>query len=74
MNEKDDMITHLGILSNFENGRKWPVLAIRQGQVPDYLRSDNGSEFTALLVRNWLERVGVKTLVIEPGSHGKTGM
>ena len=22
MNEKDDMITHLGILSNLENGRK----------------------------------------------------
>ena len=49
------------------------VLFVERG-VPDYLRSDNGSEFTARLVRNWLERVGVKTLFIEPGSHGKTGM
>jgi transposase InsO family protein len=40
---------------------------------PDYLRSDNGSEFTARLVRNWLERVGVKTLFIEPGSPWENG-
>ena len=58
------------ILKTAEN---WPVLAIRQGQVPDYLRSDNGSEFTARLVRNWLERVGVKTLFIEPGSPWENG-
>jgi transposase InsO family protein len=37
---------------------------------PAYLRSDNGPEFTALVVREWLERVGVKTLYIEPGSCG----
>ena len=35
---------------------------------PDYLRSDNGPEFTAQAVRGWLGRVGVKTLYIEPGS------
>ncbi len=29
-----------------------------------YLRSDNGSEFTATAVREWLGRVGVKTLFI----------
>ena len=34
----------------------------------DHFRSDNGSEFTAKAVRNWLGRVGVKTLYIEPGS------
>ncbi|QDT94839.1 Integrase core domain protein [Gimesia aquarii] len=39
--------------------------------VPDYLRSDNGPEFTAERVRNWLQRVEVKTLFIEPGSHWK---
>jgi putative transposase len=26
---------------------------------PDYIRSDNGSEFTAKAVREWLSRVGV---------------
>ena len=29
---------------------------------PDHIRSDNGSEFTAKAVREWLARVGVKTL------------
>ena len=36
--------------------------------VPEYVRSDNGSEFTAETVRDWLKAVGVKTLYIEPGS------
>ncbi len=40
---------------------------------PDCLRSDNGSEFTAWLVRNWLNRVGVKTLFIELGSPWENG-
>ena len=35
---------------------------------PDHIRSDNGAEFTATAVREWLARVGVKTLYIEPGS------
>ena len=48
------------------------ALFVERG-VPDYLRSDNGSEFTARLVRNWLERVGVKTLFIEPGSPWENG-
>ena len=41
--------------------------------VPDYIRSDNGSEFTAREVRDWLEQVGVKTLYIEPGSPWENG-
>ena len=41
--------------------------------VPDYLRSDNGSEFTAEIVREWLHRLGVKTLFIEPGSPWENG-
>lgn len=41
--------------------------------VPDYLRSDNGSEFTAAMVRAWLQRLGVKTLFIEPGSPWENG-
>ena len=41
--------------------------------VPEYLRSDNGSEFTADFVRDWLRRVGAKTLFIEPGSPWENG-
>ena len=40
---------------------------------PEYLRSDNGPEFTAKLVRRWLGRVGVETLYIEPGSPWENG-
>jgi transposase InsO family protein len=40
---------------------------------PAYLRSDNGPEFTARAVRQWLERIGVQTLYITPGSPWENG-
>jgi len=40
---------------------------------PAYIRSDNGPEFAATLIRNWLERVDVETLFIEPGSPWENG-
>ena len=40
---------------------------------PAYLRSDNGPEFTATAVRDWLTRVGGTTLFIEPGSPWENG-
>ena len=47
-------------------------LFIQRG-TPNYIRSDNGAEFTAKKVRKWLERVDVKTLFIEPGSPWENG-
>jgi transposase InsO family protein len=47
-------------------------LFVRRG-VPDHIRSDNGPEFTAKAVRGWLDRVGVETLFIEPGSPWENG-
>tara|TARA_B100000749_G_scaffold274350_1_gene258474 strand:- start:171 stop:914 length:744 start_codon:yes stop_codon:yes gene_type:complete len=47
-------------------------LFVRRG-VPAYIRSDNGPEFTAGKVREWLPRIGVKTLFIEPGSPWENG-
>ena len=41
--------------------------------IPEHIRSDNGSEFTARAVRKWLNRLGVKTLFIEPGSPWENG-
>ena len=41
--------------------------------VPDHIRSDNGPEFTARAVREWLGRVGARTLYIEPGSPWENG-
>ena len=47
-------------------------LFVRRG-VPDYIRSDNGPECAAFRVREWLGRVSVKTLFIEPGSPWENG-
>ena len=44
-----------------------------QRRIPDYIRSDNGSEFTAKTVRKWLDSLGVQTLYIEPGSPWENG-
>ncbi|MEL6546982.1 MAG: IS3 family transposase [Myxococcota bacterium] len=40
---------------------------------PEHIRSDNGSEFIATAVREWLGRLSVKTLYIEPGSPWENG-
>ncbi len=40
---------------------------------PKYIRSDNGPEFTAHLIRSWLDRLDVGTLFIEPGSPWENG-
>ena len=41
--------------------------------IPEYIRSDNGPEFTAKAVREWLGRIGVKTAFFEPGSPWENG-
>lgn len=41
--------------------------------VPEHIRSDNGSEFTAKAIRRWLEQLGVGTLYIEPASPWQNG-
>lgn len=40
---------------------------------PEHIRSDNGSEFTATAVREWLKNLNVTTLYIEPGSPWENG-
>jgi putative transposase len=47
-------------------------LFVQRG-VPQHIRSDNGPEFAAKAVRSWLNRVGVQTLFITPGSPWENG-
>jgi putative transposase len=47
-------------------------LFVKHG-IPEYIRSDNGGEFTAKAVRQWLSRLAVQTLYIEPGSPWENG-
>jgi len=44
-----------------------------QRAVPQHLRSDNGSEFRATEVQEWLQRLEVQPLYIEPGSPWENG-
>lgn len=39
----------------------------------EHIRPDNGPEFTSKGIRDWLNRLGVKTLFIEPGSRWENG-
>jgi putative transposase len=41
--------------------------------IPEHIRSDNGAEMTAKVVRSWLAGLGTKTLYIEPGSPWENG-
>ncbi|SKA90336.1 Integrase core domain-containing protein [Prosthecobacter debontii] len=40
----------------------------RRGCAPKYIRSDNGPEFVAKVVRKWIAEKGFETLYIKPGS------
>lgn len=41
---------------------------VQERGVPEFIRSDNGPEFVAHAVKNWIAKKGFKTLFIEPGS------
>lgn len=41
--------------------------------IPKYIRSDNGPEFVATILRDWLKAIGTKTAYIEPGSPWQNG-
>lgn len=47
-------------------------LFLKEG-LPAYIRSDNGSEFVAEKVQNWLRELKVKTAYITPGSPWENG-
>ena len=40
--------------------------------VPEYMRSDNGSEFTANRIRKWLSDAGSITAISSRAAHGRT--
>ncbi len=65
----------LAVRRRFNHQEVFEVLAdlFMQYGVPDLIRSDNGSEFTAIEIRKWLGRLDVTTLYIEPGSPWENG-
>src|ERR1700747_3670242 len=59
-------INGLGVLETMAD-----VMVVRG--FPEPVRSDNGPEMTAKIVRQWFASVGAKTLYIEPGSPWENG-
>lgn len=57
---------HMNVIETLSN------LFLQRG-CPAYIRSDNGSEFTAKNIRLWLDNLGVTTAYIEPGSPWENG-
>jgi len=51
----------------------WLQKAVAEHGAPEYLRSDNGSEFIAKIVQRWLAEQKIKTIYIEPGSPWQNG-
>ena len=49
----------------------YPLL-LKHGK-PEYIRSDNGSEFIAAALQIWLRKVGIKPIQIYPGSPWENG-
>tara|TARA_B100001167_G_C16730209_1_gene285560 strand:+ start:540 stop:677 length:138 start_codon:yes stop_codon:yes gene_type:complete len=41
--------------------------AIEEKSAPNYIRSDNGSEFIAHQVQQWLADKNIKVIYIDPG-------
>jgi len=65
----------LGMARSIQGGDVLDVLSRLMGErgAPNYIRSDNGSEFIARQVRQWLEELGVETMYIEPGAPWQNG-
>jgi transposase InsO family protein len=53
------------------SGSAYPLL-LEHGK-PEFIRSDNGPEFVAAPLREWLARVGIKSIQIYPGSPWENG-
>jgi len=49
------------------------IRLMNQKGVPAHIRSDNGPEFIASALRNWLARAEVGTLYVEPGAPWENG-
>ncbi len=58
------------------NARKVRTIMARliaEHGAPEYIRSDNGSEFIEKELQRWFDYQGIKTLFIEPGSPWQNG-
>lgn len=67
------LLTHAGWSIRSSDVITLVEMAIALYGAPEYLRSDNGPEFIAYAIQDWLEREKIKTLYIEPGAPWENG-
>lgn len=67
----------LTIEANWKIGSEGVIKALekvmKERGAPGHIRSDNGPEFVAKAVKEWLARRGTQTLFVEPGSPWENG-
>jgi putative transposase len=68
----DNVLRILTVMDEFTREGLAIDLVARHG-APEYLRSDNGSEFVALAVQAWLAQRQITTLYIDPGCPWQNG-
>ena len=52
--------------------RVWAKAGLQPHRAPEHLRSDNGAEFIAYAIVDWLAEQKIKTIYITPGSPWET--
>ncbi len=70
---RESRCIHVDRKINAEKVQRVMARLIEEYGVPEYIRSDNGSEFIEKNLREWLSSEGIKTLYIEPGSPWQNG-
>jgi len=48
-------------------------MTIARYGAPEHIRSDNGPEFIAYAIKDWLDAAGIKSMYIEPGAPWENG-
>jgi putative transposase len=64
---------HIDRTLRSEDVRSVMIEMVEEHGAPEYIRSDNGSEFIASTIQEFLKSQGIKTLYIEPGSPWQNG-
>lgn len=70
---RECLCCYVGRHIRWQNVQEQLTNVFLQHGVPEYIRSDNGSEFTAINLREWLSNLEVGTTYIEPGSPWENG-
>lgn len=70
---RECLCIHVDRRINAEQVQQVLARLVAERGVPQFIRSDNGSEFIEKRLRQWIAEAGIKTIYIEPGSPWQNG-